>query len=176
MASLSPLDKASLPKGTSQQPVDFESAGNGLRFRLVEGESPEDKLNELARQMNVSNPKLALYLTRLIATCQSGNSLDDLHGILSVIAEVQPKDPLETLLVIQMCLATRRAGVAIRDSAKAMLAEDQERQAAIATRLMRLFTQQMETLRKYRGGGNQNITVNYVHAGQAVVAAGGFKK
>lgn len=159
-----------------QQTVKFEKAGDAIKIATQNGESAYEQLERLKCQLNVATPELATYLTQVIASCQPGTKLEDLNGIVAALGEIQPKDPLETLLVIQMFMANRRAGIAIKESCKAMLPEDQERQVAIATRLMRLFTQQMETLRKYRNGNNQTINVNYINANQSVVNTGGIGK
>lgn len=154
-------------------PVHFEDTGNAVRLTASAASDDLIGLERLREQLQTVTPELAEYLARLIATCQPEPVSGDLNGVLAAIGELKPKDPLETLLILQMFLTSRRAGLAIKYSYKNLMPHEQERQIAIAIRLMRLYTQQMEALRKYRNGSNQTINVNYVHADQAVVTQGG---
>lgn len=158
----------------SSSNLQFKQEDNSIKLICLPGDDPSEKLVELMKTLHVYSPELASYLTKVIASSQFGNNLDDLYGILAAINEIKPQNPLEILLVIQMFLTNRRAGIALKESCKCLLADDQERQIAIATKLMRLYTQQMEALRKFRNGGNQTINVNYINANQSVVSTGGI--
>ncbi len=158
---------------TPHHPVSFEALGSAIKFSCQDGDTTADKLQQLMSQLQVTTPELAVYLAKVIASCQLGNGVEDLNGILAALGEIQCKDPLETLLIVQMFFTNRLACVAMKESSKAILPQDQERQIAIATRLMRLYIQQMESLRKHRNGSSQTINVNYINANQALVRQGG---
>ena len=92
--------------------------------------------------------------------------------MLAVVEGVKPKDQLETMLAAQMAaihMATmtfaRRLGhvetLAQQDSAERAL-----------NKLARTFALQLETLKRYRTGGEQKVTVQHVsvnEGGQAIV-------
>ena len=73
------------------------------------------------------------------------------------------------MLVVQMCLANEYAVNALSSSDTAVFTEDKERLSAIAAKMMRLYLQQFEVLRRYRNAGRQNIQVTHVYADQAIV-------
>jgi SLT domain-containing protein len=92
--------------------------------------------------------------------------------MLAVIIGIKPNDQLEAMLAAQMAAIhiammtfTQRLGtvdnIPQQDSAERAL-----------NKLARTFTTQMETLRRYRTGGQQNVTVHHVsvsEGGQAIV-------
>jgi len=91
---------------------------------------------------------------------------------LSVVAGINPKDELETMLAAQMAvvhMATMDfAGRLIRaESLNQLNSHDRT-----LNKLARTFTSQMEALRKHRTGGKQEVTVHHVtvnEGGQAIV-------
>jgi hypothetical protein len=97
---------------------------------------------------------------------------DRFNFMLSVITGIKPNDQLEAMLAAQMAAIhiammtfTQRLGtvdnIPQQDSAERAL-----------NKLARTFTTQMETLKRYRTGGQQNVTVHHVsvsEGGQAIV-------
>jgi hypothetical protein len=108
------------------------------------------------------------------ASATKGSRLDQdwFNFMLSVITGIKPNDQLEAMLAAQMAAIhiammtfTQRLGtvdnIPQQDSAERAL-----------NKLARTFTTQMETLRRYRTGGQQNVTVHHVsvsEGGQAIV-------
>jgi hypothetical protein len=105
----------------------------------------------------------------------SGISETAVNAALAMIEAAAPKDEVEAALAIQMaCCHT---------AAMAVLARlgggygSERRVAALgsaAGRLLRAYSMQVETFRRLRRGGDQNIRVEHVHVhagGQAVVGA-----
>jgi hypothetical protein len=86
---------------------------------------------------------------------------------------VQPKDGIEALLSAQMAATHEmamtflfRAALPTQDTETVTICNDR------ANKLMRTFTTQMEALNRYRGKGQQKVTVEHVtvnHGGQAVI-------
>ena len=115
-----------------------------------------------------------LYTLRIAASATEGCRFDqDLFNfMLSVITGIKPNDQLEAMLAAQMAAIhiammtfTQRLGtvdnIPQQDSAERAL-----------NKLARTFTTQMETLKRYRTGGQQNVTVHHVsvsEGGQAIV-------
>jgi len=91
-----------------------------------------------------------------------------LNGMMGVA----PKDEVEGMLAAQMVathFATMRTMSSLRNSETI---PQQDSNGNLATKLMRTFTAQMEALNRYRGKGQQKMTVEHVHVhagGQAIV-------
>ncbi|MEN8250140.1 MAG: hypothetical protein ABFS32_14505 [Bacteroidota bacterium] len=91
--------------------------------------------------------------------------------ILEIMEELQPRDGFEGLLVSQMVLTHKQATYCIAMANLNKLTHI-ERYNNQAIKLMRLYSQQLETLDRYRRKGNQKMTVEHVHVhkgGQAIV-------
>lgn len=92
---------------------------------------------------------------------------------LALMHEINPGNGMESLLATQMLhahhLAVEMMGRA-RSTNRSI--EDVDRNVNMATKLMRVFNQQLDALQKLRGKGQQKMTVEHVHVyegGQAVV-------
>lgn len=96
-----------------------------------------------------------------------------LESTLSMIESISPQNGLEAMLAVQMVTVHN---MSLDMSRRAMLKEQTiegvEYNINRATKLMRTFTAQMETLKRLRMGGKQTIQVQHVHVnegGQAIV-------
>jgi len=92
---------------------------------------------------------------------------------------ISPQDDVEGMLAAQMVATNAAAMECFR---RAMLEnqtfEGRQQSLAFANKLSRTYAQQMDTLQRYRGKGQQKMTVEHVHVhagGQAIVGnvAGG---
>ena len=110
----------------------------------------------------------------------------DGNKILSMMAELNPRDGYEGMLVSQMLTTFDRAMYCFRmaDNNKSF-AEMYFRLQNQGIKLMRLYAQQLESLDKHRNKGKQKMTVEHIHVndgGQAVIGnisrggGGGSKK
>lgn len=96
-----------------------------------------------------------------------------INQLFALVKGIGPTGDVEAMLAAQM-VATHTMAM---DSAKRALLENQTfegRQLNLnhSVKLMRAFTQQIETLNKNRGRGQQKMTVEHVHVnegGQAVI-------
>lgn len=100
---------------------------------------------------------------------------EEINKALQILDGVAPKDELESMLALQMigvhnlameCM--RKAG--LRDQCP----EGIEMNVNRATKLMRTYAAQIEALQRYRGKGQQKVTVEHVHVhegGQAIVGS-----
>jgi hypothetical protein len=123
-----------------------------------------------------------------LVTDVSNPTLDSetINAALAVIHGIQPRDEIEAMLALQMVgiykASLRCLRVANREDATF---EGRDVNLKHATKLTRTYTAQMEALNKYRGKGQQKMTVEHVHVhegGQAIVGnvtrggGGGGKK
>ena len=93
--------------------------------------------------------------------------------VITILDEIRPRDPIETMLAAQMIGIHN---LAMETLARAMLSDQtalgKEANINQATKLLRTFTQQMDTLKNHRQKGQQKVTVEHVNVnqgGQAIV-------
>lgn len=95
-----------------------------------------------------------------------------MNGVLAAMYGIAPRDEIEGMLAAQM-VATHIASIkALRRLKNSDTVPQQDSNGNLAIKLMRTFTAQMEALNRYRGKGQQKMTVEHVHVhagGQAIV-------
>jgi hypothetical protein len=99
----------------------------------------------------------------------------DPETTLFLFAELRPGNVLESLLITQM-IGTHEAALGfLKTSTADDLGQFRDQNVSRSTRLMRLFMDQLEQLRRLRGTTNQQkVTVEHVYVnagGQAIVGA-----
>jgi len=121
-------------------------------------------------------------LAQVVSTCfatdrskplDQSKALEQCNSILAVLYGIKPQDELEGMLVAQM-LGTHNLGMMFLEKAtnKDQSPEDINLNITWASKLLRLYTAQVEALSKYRNRGQQKVTVEHIHVnagGQAVV-------
>jgi hypothetical protein len=118
-----------------------------------------------------------LMLTGLLnAACDGGSSNPPseraLNQVLAAATGIGARDEVEGMLATQM-VATHFAAITLLRRLKG--AENIPQQASagsLAVKLLRTYAMQMEALQRYRGKGQQKVTVEHVHVhsgGQAIV-------
>ncbi len=150
---------------------------------------PNNQLQELGGSAYelVNNTRAA----QVLQTVWTGTNLsaEDTHkaktAALLTLAGMKPSDDVEGQMVAQM-VATHHA--TMECFRRAMIPEQgfdaRFQNLAFANKLTRAYTQQVESLQRYRGKGQQKVTVEHVHVhagGQAIVgtveqAGGGTEK
>lgn len=95
------------------------------------------------------------------------------NAALSMVETVKPKDEVEAALIIQMA-CTHAAAMAVLSRIGGGHGGDRHvaMMAAAASKLLRSFAVQVETLRRSRGGGSQYMRIEHVHVGtnaQAII-------
>ena len=89
-----------------------------------------------------------------------------------VVEGVKPRDQLETLLAVQMAAIHMATITFARKLAHVENIQQQDSAERALNKLARTFATQMETLKRYRTGGEQKVTVHHVtvnEGGQAIV-------
>jgi hypothetical protein len=98
-----------------------------------------------------------------------------INGMLATLHGISPRDEVEAMLASQM-VATHLAAMNClrRAQASGQTFEGRDMNLRHATKLTRTYAVQVEALGRYRGKGQQRVTVEHVHVhpgGQAIVGA-----
>lgn len=96
----------------------------------------------------------------------------DVNGALAALHGIAPRDETEALLATQMVAVHSAAMRCLRQLKGSEMMPQQDSNGRLAVKLLRTFTQQLEALQRYRGNGEQKMTVEHVHVhagGQAIV-------
>ena len=131
-------------------------------------------LLELYRVLNVNRPETA---TLLLNGMVNGQKVDDklgeqVNGALAIAEQMEPRDPAETMLVMQMILSFQASTELLGFMRNTDSFARRDQYGRHAERLLRIYNQQMATLTKYRSGGKQSVEVKHVHVnegGQAII-------
>jgi hypothetical protein len=162
-----------------------------LRNRVVDGINKLDVDHPdqgtgfalLMEALGTVDENITSALVDQLARVMSKKGTVDAMGVnfaLAVIAGVQPRDHLETLLAAQMAAVHEATMSAAARLAHAEHLPQHDSAERTFNKLARTFAVQLETLKRYRTGGEQRVTVQHVNVGeggQAIVgnvnAAGG---
>ncbi len=96
---------------------------------------------------------------------------EDLNFMLSVIKSIQPRDPTEAMVAAQMAVAYRATMMYARHLLNVDTTQ-RENAARAFCKFARVYTTQMDALRRHRSGGERKVTVQHVsvqEGGQAIV-------
>ncbi len=95
-----------------------------------------------------------------------------MNSVIAAMHGINPRDEIEAMLASQM-VATHSAAIRLMQQLRvADTIQQQDSAGNMATKLMRLYTAQLEALNRYRGKGQQKMTVEHVHigaGGQAII-------
>ena len=113
-------------------------------------------------------------LRQLANAISPGKDADEeaINFALAVIAGVDPKDELETMLAMQMTAIHMATMTFTRRLAHVETLDQQHGSERALNKLARTFAMQMEALKRYRTGGEQKVVVQHVNVnegGQAIV-------
>jgi hypothetical protein len=93
-----------------------------------------------------------------------GISETSVNAVLAIIEAAEPKNEIEAALAIQMA-CTHAVTMAVLSRVGGAYGGDRHvaMMAAAASRLLRAYAMQVETLRRLRAGGSQYMRVEHVH-------------
>jgi len=97
---------------------------------------------------------------------------NEINYLLSIVRGIEPRDPLETMLALQMAAVHNATMTFARRLAMVETIPQQDSAERALNKLARTFTTQIETLKRYRSTGEQKVTVQHVtvnDGGQAVI-------
>jgi hypothetical protein len=118
-----------------------------------------------------------LMLTGILnAACDGGPAhppeAGDINDALAAVTGIGARDEIEGMLATQMVATHVAAMRALRQLKGSETITQQDSNGNLAIKLLRTFTMQVEALQRYRGKGQQRVTVEHVHVnagGQAIV-------
>jgi hypothetical protein len=112
-------------------------------------------------------------LSQLMGICSPSIGRENaLMETVSSLAAIAPQDRIEGMLATQMLATHHSALQCLKRAAVQKNSEFADKYFNQANKLMRTFTTQIEVLNKYRGKGQQKMTVEHVHVhsgGKAIV-------
>jgi hypothetical protein len=146
--------------------------------RRDHSERMADIEKKCAASFGLKDGKVAFQILSQAANlqCWSGSekALDNFGTALGMLSEIGPRGALEMLLAVQM-MGVHQAALKFLANAtvEGQTPEGRDLNLLRATRLMRLFLEQMEAMQKLKGKtGQQKVIVEHVHihqGGQAIV-------
>ena len=118
-----------------------------------------------------------LMLSELLnAACEGGPSnppsAESINQALAAVTGIGPRDETEAMLATQMVATHFVAMTLLRRLKSVETLQQQDSTGNLATKLLRTYAMQVEALQRYRGKGQQKVTVEHVHVhsgGQAIV-------
>jgi hypothetical protein len=140
--------------------------GDGFRIRLADalGTASADFVEAALHQ-----------LTKAVAFCdapEAGSELE-LNSALALVEAIRPENEVEAALSLQMAATHRLAMELLSRLRRGSTLANARVFGGLATKLLRAFADQMETLNRTRKGGHQVIRIERVtiaDGGQAVIA------
>jgi hypothetical protein len=140
----------------------------------VDGKELFDKVGTfLAEKSGSTSMEFGKMIFNQLSNCYPKMELEELLSSISEnMKNIKPKDHIEGMLAVQM-LATHYATMNCFRLAKSSISIDvMNATLNSANKLTRSYTAQMEALNRYRGKGQQKMTVEHVHinsGGQAII-------
>jgi hypothetical protein len=132
----------------------------------------------LVSAFGAAEPSFASWMLNAIinAACDGGPAhppgAEAINDALAAVTGIGARDETEGMLATQM-VATHFAAIgALRRLKGAETFHQHDSNGNLAVKLLRTFTLQIEALQRYRGKGQQKVTVEHVHVnagGQAIV-------
>ena len=169
---------------SKRQPIKFESLGSGsgnLRLHLKRTDKALDKAKFL-ETFGTPDGGLQTYFLIQVGGTFSGvlssgkidydKMADCFNNAIAILNGIQPKDEIEGMLAVQMIGIHNMAMECIGRAMRTKRVDHMNLYINGGTKLSRVFANQMEVLKKYRGKGQQKIVVEHVHVnegGQAIV-------
>ncbi len=101
-------------------------------------------------------------------------SEQDVNGVLAAVHGIRANDEIEAMLAVQMVATHFAATRALRRLKGSDTIPQQDSNGNLAAKLLRTFAAQTEALQRYRGKGQQKVTVEHVHVhtgAQAIVGS-----
>ena len=113
-----------------------------------------------------NSPDCIGYLVQCLGKVQPKDE-QFINACLEGLHDLRPRDHTERLLITQMMLVHHRACETLAEAYRKPF--DRERLERHAVRLMRLFAQQTETLKRYRRDATQIISVQHMAVDKALI-------
>ena len=150
---------------------------DGKKAPTIKPDHPDEPLGYLLLMEALGTVSLDFMnglLSQLANAGSRGHQIDEgaLNFMLSVVTGLKPKDQLEAMLAAQMVAIHMATMTFARRLAHVDTIQQQDSAERALNKLARTYAMQMETLKRYRTGGEQKVTVQHVsvsEGGQAIV-------
>ncbi len=175
-------DKGDTPFARRQRqrktnPPKFRNSEDQITRKLNADNSATAHDALLMETAGTTDPDLMCYLMGQVADSIRGTKGPDartLNKAVAALAGIGPRDELEGMLAVQMVAVHHLAMECMKRARRSQPIEGMNYHINCATKLQRTFVAQVEALNRYRGKGQQKVTVEHVHinkGGQAIVGA-----
>jgi hypothetical protein len=147
----SPRMKVSKKRGVTEISLDHPKQGVGVLL--------------LMHALGITESDFANgFLNQLANASSKGGEADEmgLNFLLSAVKAIAPKDAVETMLASQMAVIHVATMTFTRRLAHVENIPQQDSAERALNKLARTFAAQVEALKRYRTGGEQKVTVQYV--------------
>ena len=145
------------------------------RIKIKNGKEMIIAREDMMRALGTDSQEFMDGVLRQLTNAASPGKDADEEAInfgLAVIAGVEPKDELETMLAMQMVAVHMATMTFTRRLAHVETLDQQHGSERALNKLARTFAMQLEALKRYRTGGEQKVVVQHVNVnegGQAIV-------
>jgi hypothetical protein len=162
---------------TTSQGVGFSSVKRQNRTDLTFYLNGEEETARFTEAFGSRDPDFVFELIRQVANATSNSRFADEPGIkfmMSVITGLKPRDQTEAMIGAQMAAVHSAMMTAANRLAHAETLAEMDSAERAVNKLGRTFAALVETLKRYRNGGDHNVVVQHLsiaEAGQAIVKA-----
>jgi hypothetical protein len=141
----------------------------------ISPDHPDHTIGTLAIVRSIGTADLDFFDGLVLQLVNAGKGEDPekaVNFMLAVIKGIEPRDQVEAMLAAQMAAVHNATMTFARRLAGVQNIPQQDSAQTAFNKLARTFAAQVETLKRYRSGGEQKMTVQHVHVaegGQAIV-------
>jgi hypothetical protein len=177
-----PLEQDSVPGTlnynrpcTTSQGVSFSSSKRENRTNLTFELSGEEETSRFMEAFGSRDPDFVFELLRQVANTTANSRFPDEQGIkfmMAIITGLKPRDQTEAMIGAQMAAVHSAMMTAANRLAHAETPAAMDSAERAVNQLGRTFAALVETLNRYRNGGNHNVVVqrmSIAEGGQAIV-------
>jgi hypothetical protein len=160
---------------TTSQGVSFSSVKRENRTYLTFELNGEEETSQFMKAFGSQDPDFVFELIRQVANTTPNSRFPDEQGIkfmMSVIRGLKPRDQTEAMIGTQMAAVHSAMMTAANRLAHAETSAEIDSAERALNKLGRTFAALVETVNRYRNGGEQNVMVQHLsiaEAGQAIV-------
>ena len=151
-------------KRDERKALKFKKGPAGNQLAAVEKDQTLYS-TKMMEAFGTPDTELQTYLlNQVLNTFQNGEQYDQsANNALALLNGIQPRDEIEGMLAAQMIGIHNLAMDNLRRANIENHLDWVRMRASHAVKLMKVFTDQMEALKKYRTGGQQKMIVEHLH-------------
>jgi hypothetical protein len=142
-------------------PLKMIKEGEGTFGLLPDHPDPGVGVVLLVNAIGLKDQSLGRELLMQMSAVANGNE-DAVNAMVAFVRGLEPKDALEATLAAQMAAVHALTMRLASQLANSTTIKGQEHSERALNKLARTFASQVETLKRYRTGGEQKVTVQHV--------------